>query len=199
MGLGDALEGIALIVVLASLSVGFWESSQEIGELTVILDKAVEEPTTFGGGFAIFTISLDTWTPGIPVEMLPSWLQWISMFYWFAEGYLPHFSIWTCVFALIFAAIVTFILLHVTDWEFFWNGFFVGVISFVLGWYGFHLITWWGIGFGADLMGLGSAQAYNIWRSAVAATRAPLLQYFFLASIPLSLLIIYRKIGERLV
>jgi len=198
MSVGDMLESIALIVVLSSLAVGFWESSQNFGELTSVLDSVVADPTRSGLGLVIFTVSLDVWTPGLPVSMLPSWLQWIGWFYPFAEGYIPHFSIWVCAFALIFSAVITLATLRFTEWSFWGKGLLVAVLAFVVGWYVCQLIAWWGIGFGADLLGLGSTEAYGIWRSAVSATQTPFLQYFFLGTIPLSIVLIYRKMGGYL-
>jgi hypothetical protein len=86
MGLVDTLEGISWIVVLASFAVGFYESIQDFGEVTSVLDSIISSPTTTGLGFGIFAISLDTWTPCIPVSMLPWYLKWLSMPYFFAGG-----------------------------------------------------------------------------------------------------------------
>ena len=198
MGVGDVLGNVALIVIIASLAVGFYESSNDLGEMTVILDEAIEAPTTFGTGLLIFTFSLDTWTPGIPVDSLPFYLKWLAVPYFFTDGYLPHFSLWTALFALVFSFVVTCIVLRVTSWEFQWRGVLVAIVSFVGCWYVWHLISWLGMGFGADLMGLGSETAYTIWRNAVSSTDGPLLQYFFFGTIPLSVYLLYQKVGTRL-
>ena len=90
MGIGDILDIVCVIVVIASLCVGFYESSSDLGEMTSLLDDAIEAPTSFGAGLAIFTISLDTWTPGIPVGSLPIYLKWLAVPYFFAGGeYIP--------------------------------------------------------------------------------------------------------------
>ena len=199
MSAGDALESIAVIVILASLAVGFYESSNDLGEMTSLLDSAIEAPTTFGAGLVIFCLSLDTWTPGIPVESLPVYLQWLAVPYFFTDGYLPHFSMWTALFALVISFIITFVVLHVTGWEFQWRGVLVAVVSFVGCWYCWHIISWAGMGLGARMMGLGSDAAYTIWRNAVSSTDGPLLQYFFFATIPLSVYLLYKKVATRLI
>jgi len=199
MGLGETIESIALCVVLASLAVGFYETSSQLGEITQVLENMVSRPTTFGFGAMIFLISMDIWTPGLPVSMLPWWLRWIEFFYWFSSPYLPHFSLWVCAFALISSAIVTFILMHVLDWDFWWGGFFVAIISFALGWYCVQLLAWWGIGYGASLIGIPSETAYTLWKNTVEATSPPLLQYFFLATVPLSIYVLARRLGGYLV
>jgi len=199
VGAGDILENIALIVVIASLAVGFYESSQDLGEMTSLLDEAIEAPATFGSGLLIFTVSLDTFTPGIPVDSLPVYLRWLAVPYFFTDGFLPHFSLWTALFAFVVAAVVTLLVLRFTDIEFQWRGLLISVSVFLGSWYLWHLITWAGIGYGADLMGLGSAQGYEIWRNAVSATSGPLLQYFFFATIPLSIYLLYQKVATRLI
>jgi len=199
MSVGDTLENVAFVVIIASLLVGFYESSQDLGEMTSLLDDAIESPTTFGVGMAIWTISLDTWTPGIPIKSLPVWLQWLSIPYFFAEGYIPHFSLWTALFALVVSVVVTFLVLHLTDLEFQWWGLLIAVVTFLLAWWGWHAITFFGIGFGADMMGLGSDVGYQVWRNAVESTSGPLLQYFFFATIPLSCWILYRKVATHII
>jgi len=194
------LSDICLIVIIASLGVGFWEASSDLGELTELLDQAIDQPLTFGGGLAIFTISLDTWTPGIPVDTLPSWLQWVSIPYLFAGGnFLPHFSIWTALFAIVITAVVTLLVLYVSDLDFIWHGLLVAVVTFILSWYAWHCMTWVGIGWGANMMGLGSEVGYQVWENAVSATSGPLMQYFFFATIPLSLYVLYQKIASRII
>ena len=199
MSVGDALESVAVIVIIASLAIGFYESSNDLGEMTSLLDSAIDAPSTFGAGLAIFTLSLDTWTPGIPVESLPIYLQWLAVPYFFTDGYIPHYSMWTAMFAFVVAAVVTLLVLKFTEIEFQWRGLLIGVITFVGCWYAYHLVSWAGMGFGADLMGLGSATAYTIWRNAVSSTDGPLLQYFFFGTIPLSAYLLYKKVATHLI
>ncbi|MCW4015068.1 MAG: hypothetical protein NWF06_01740 [Candidatus Bathyarchaeota archaeon] len=199
MGLFDVFDTVALIVIIASLGVGVFEASENFGELTDMLDSAVSDPVETGGGMVLFVLCLDVWTPGLPVEMLPSWLQWLEMFYPFTGGYLPHFSIWVCAGAFLFAAAITWIVLKVKDeWGFWGKGLLVAVVAFILGWYVLELIAWWCLGFGAELCGLGSENAYDIWYAAVTATQAPALQYFFLVSIVFSVGLVYRKFAGAL-
>ena len=200
MGVSDVLESIALIVVIASLGVGFYESSSDLGEMTVLLDQAIEAPLSFGPGLLCFTVSLDTWTPCIPVTSLPVWLQWLAVPYLYAGGeYIPHFSLWTALFALVVSCVVTFLVLHLTEIEFMYRGLLIAVVTFFVCWWLWHLITFFGIGWGANMMGLGSENAYSIWRNAVESTDGPLLQYFFFATIPLSIYLLYQKVATRLI
>lgn len=199
MGLLDSVDKIILVVIIGSICVGFWESSSVLGEATEVLDQAIEAPTTFAPGLVIFVISLDTWTPGIPIDSLPWLLQWLSIPYFFAGGeYLPHFSLWTALFALVISAVVTFIAVH-AGLQFKWWGLILAIFVFCASWWLWHLVTWIGIGWGADMMGLGSAVAYEVWYNAVTATRGEIIQYTFFATIPLSVFLLYRKVGTHLV
>jgi hypothetical protein len=85
------------------------------------------------------------------------------------------------------------------DWDFWFKGLVLCICLFLLGWWLWHVFTWFGIGFGAEMAGLGAEQAYSIWHTAVSATQTPFLQYFFLGTIPLSLLLVYRRFGGYLV
>ena len=103
------------------------------------------------------------------------------------------------LFAVVLSAIITLIVLKWRNLEFMWWGLLIAVCTFIICWYIWHVITWIGIGFGANLMGFGQENAYQIWNNAVSATSGPLMQYFFFATIPLSLFLLYKKVVTRII
>ena len=200
MDVGDTIDKATLLLIIGTLVIGFWESSAALGELTTVLDQAIDDPLNFGIGLGVFTVSMDTMTPGIPVESLPFYLKWLTVPYFFMGGeFLPHFSLWTAFFAVVMTGIVMLGIFYFTELEFRWKGLFLTVAFFCVFWWLWHVITWWCLGWGADMMGLGSANAYEIWYNAVSATKGEIIQYVFFATIPLSLFLLYRKVVTHLV
>lgn len=199
LGVADWVDTAALLIVASSLIVGFYEVSAQLGDIVQLLERSVVQPQRFGAGLFVYAISMDIWTPGLPVSMLPAWLQWVESFYWFSDGYLCHFSIWTCIGALIFCAVSTWLVLHIMDWTFWWFGFLVAVATFALGWWLITFLAWHTMTWGGAMIGLTGEEVRSIWSSAVEATSPPLLQYFFLLSIPLGAFIVGKHIGGKLV
>ena len=185
-GVSDAFDSIAGVVILSSILVGFWEVGGNIGSLSQIVENLVNQPQTLSLGLALFYLGIDTWTPTIPADFLPFPLNLARYLYPFTNGYLPHYSLESAFFALVTSLITTWLFLRLTDHEFWGWGLPVAILAFLIGWYLWTLVAWQLMFMGGEMIGFTPEQVYQIWSSSANATRPPALQYFFLATVPIS-------------
>jgi len=185
-GIGDTFDSLATIIILSSIGVGFWEVGGQIGSLSSIVQKALDNPVNWGLKLAAFYIGIDTWSPTIPADFLPFPLNLARYFYPFTNGYLPHYSLESAIFALVTSLVVTFLFLHLTDHSFWGWGLPVAILSFLVGWYIWTLLAWWLLFWGGTGIGFTEEQVYEIWMAQATATSPPTLQYFFLLTVPIS-------------
>jgi len=178
------------------LIVGFWNAGNTVGSVSDIISRMIDEPQTFGVNAFLFYVGLDTWTPAIPPEFLAQYgLGWISWFYPFTGGWAPHFSLWSCLIGIIAATIVVLIL-HKWRHVSILKAILAWILAFLIAYYFWTLLAWHFLMIGGQGMGLTSDQVYQVWYSAVTATENPYLQYFFLATVPISFLWLFKRIGK---
>jgi len=195
LGLLDTIDTVATIAIASSILIGFWEIGGQLGSVSNILAQALTDPQTFGLGTAVFYIAVDTYTPVMPQWFLDQYgLGWLTWFYPFTGGYVPHYSLWTAIFGLIAAFVVTTMFLRFSDHDFLGWGLAVAFASFWIGWYLWTLLAWWMLFQGGAMIGLTAEQVYEIWHSAAVAVESPLLQYFFLGVMALSFPYLIRRI-----
>jgi hypothetical protein len=196
MGVTDWFDWLASVVIISSIVVGFVEVGSGLGSVSEMVQRMVNEPKTFGLGLVIFYIGYDTWIPAIPKSFLDQYgLGWLTWFYPFAEGFIPTYSMWTFIFAIVFTTIATWITLELLDWDFWFKGLGLVVLYFIIGWYSWTLIAWQLMYLGGAMIGLSGETVHKLWLSSVTATKTPVLQYFFLFTIPLSIIYIGKRIG----
>ena len=195
--LSQAFDWIASTLIIATVLVGFIQVGSDLGSLSDIVSRMLNEPTTFGAGLTIFYLGFDTWTPAIPKTFLDSYgLGWLSVFYPFADGFVPHFSLETFIFSCIFAAIITLICLKRFDISFWFKGLLISAVTFLVGWYLWTLIAWNLMYVGGSMMGLSPDLVHQVWFISVSTTSSWILQYFFMFSIPISLIWAGRKVSH---
>ena len=190
--LGEILNKIAFIVMASTMIAGFWESGNQLGNIMNVITQAVANPQQAGVGTVLYMLGYSVWSPVFKAESLGSF-SFISVFYPFSEGYIPEYSIWACLVSLIASFILTFIFLHITDRSFWGWGLLVAVVTFVLTWYAFTVLAWFFMYQGAEMLGLSHDVAYDMWKVGAETTQSPILQYLFLANIPLSFQYLIRK------
>jgi len=192
MDLGESIDAIAKIVMVSTLLVGFWEVGSQVSSVSAMLQTALDNPQSSGMGTVLFLFGIDVWSPVISPSFLGPF-SFISFFYPFSEGYVPHYSIEACLLSLTVSFIVTWVFLHLTDFSFWGWGIPVAVASFFLSWYVFTWAMWNALFIGADMMGLPREQAYQIWKVQAEASQNPALQTLFVANIPLSFQYLVKK------
>lgn len=196
MGVGSTFDSIASIVIVASLLVGFWECGSEIGSVSDLVAQALANPRQFGLGVTLYYIGLDTWTPCIPPGFLDPAIAWVSWLYPFSGGYVPHYSLWTCLFSLLISMAVTWIYMHLAHQGFWFRGLLMAFVAFVIGWYLWTLIAWHLMFRGGAMMGLTPIQVSKIWQASTSATSSPQLQWFFIATIPISFVYLLKRVAR---
>jgi len=192
----SAFDTVAGLTILASVIVAFIEAGSGIGSISDLLTKAMGQPTSFGLGLVIFFFGFDSLVPAIPVSFLPSYLQWLGVFYPHMTGYIPHFSMWTLLFASIMTIIVTLLTMYIWDLDFWFKGLGIAFVTFIIGWYAWTLIAWQLMFTGASMIGLSYEATYNLWHASVSTTQSNWLQYFFLFSLPITGIYIGRKVAS---
>ena len=187
-------------MVISALLVGAYSASQNVGELSTVVQEAVDAPLSFGTGFVIYTIALDIWVPALSPEFLAErGFGWLSWFYPFSEGYVPHFSIWTFSFSLIVTGVIVFLYLYFSDEEFFFHGLALSLATFFGSWYAFTLLAWWAMFQFGQSIGLSHDTVYQVWHGAVTATGSTWLTYFFIVTAVLGGIWSGRKIGSVII
>jgi len=190
------LDTIATILVVSSILVGFWNAGTTAGSVSNIIGRAIDEPQTFGVNAVMYYIGLDTWIPTVSPDFLNQHgLEWLAWFYPFAEGHIPHFSIWSCLFGILVATIVTLITHKGKHWSL-PKAFLVWFLAFLAGYYVWTLIAWRMMFIGGEAIGLTEAEVHDIWYGSVSATESEPIQLFFLANIPVSFVWLFKRIGR---
>ena len=170
LGLLNTFDSLLTVIIVASLLLGFWNASSSLGSVSDIVRQAIDQPQTFGVGMAMFYLGLDTWTPAIPESFLAEHgLAWLTWFYPFTGGFIPHFSIWSALVGILVATIATLMARHFWHLSF-WKCLLVWPLSFLAGYYLWTLIAWKLMFMGGTGMGLTEQQVYEIWHGSVSAT-----------------------------
>jgi len=176
-------DWIAGVLIISSMAVGFVGLSGNFGSISNMVQGMVTKPMSFGFGTVVFYLGFDTWVPAIPKSFLDRfWLGWLTWLYPFSGGYIPHYSLWSLLSAIVWAIVGTWIVMHIFDLTFFWKGLGIGFIMFVCGWYVWGLIAWGLMFWGASLMGLSGTQVYELWKGTVTAQESNILQYLFIVT-----------------
>ena len=195
-GIGSAFGWIAGVLILSSIAIGFVGISSTFGSVSDMVENMVAEPTSFGAGSVIFFIGFDTWVPAIPKSFLDQYaLGWLTWFYPFADGYLPHYSLWSLFFSLVWAFIGTWIIMHIFDLDFFWKGLGIAVVMFIFGWWLWGVIAWQLMHWGGSLIGLSSEQVHELWLGTATAQESEILQYMFIITAIVSAIWGSKKLG----
>jgi len=192
MGLGTKLDVLASIIMASTLLVGFWEVGGQVGSVSSMVSQAINDPQKAGLGTMLFLLGVDVWSPVINASYLGPF-SFISWFYPFSSGYLPHYSLEACLIALTVSFIATWIFLHLSDYSFWGWGILVAFLSFISSWYVFTVLSWNLMFVGADMIGLSREQAYSIWKVQAEASQNLGLQTLFVANIPLSFQYLVRR------
>lgn len=192
VSLGDSLDYIGGIIVVAMMLVGLFQISSSLGSVEDMMRNIMGHPSTFGLGLFVFLIGYFTWTPAIPLSRYG--LDPLRILYPFADGYFMGFSLWTLLFTLIVTIVVTLLLMKIYSLDFWFEGFGIATVTFVISWYVWGWIAWKLMYIGGNLIGFSNAEVYAFWHGTVTATSSPLLQIFFLASIPISALWLTKKV-----
>jgi len=197
VGVGSTFDSIAGIIIAGTLVLGFWECGTEMGSVSEMIAQALANPQQFGVGVTLYYIGLDTWTPCIPPGFLDPTVAWVSWLYPFSGGYVPHYSLWSCLFSLLMSLAASWIFMHVWHRGFWFRGLLVAFIVFWISWYLWTLLAWHFMFRGGEMMGLTAIQVSKIWQASATATSSPTLQYFFMATIPISFIYLLKRVIRR--
>ena len=197
MGFGSTFDSIASIIITATLVLGVWECGTEMGSVSEMIAQALANPRHFGVGVTMYYIGLDTWTPCIPPGFIDPAISWVSWLYPFSGGYVPHYSLWTCLFSLLMCLLASSIYMHAAHRGFWFRGLLVAFVSFWISWYLWTLIAWHLMFRGGVMMGLTPIQVSKIWQASTTATSSPTLQWFFIATIPISFTYLLKRVVRR--
>lgn len=196
LGLGSWFDWVAGILILSSIGVGLTGLSTNFGSVSSMVEQMVSKPASFGVGLVVFYVGFDTWVPCVPQSFLDRYfLGWMTFFYPFAGGFVPHYSLWSLFFALIWTVIGTWVIMHGFSLDFFWKGFGVGVVMFFVGWYVWTLIAWGLMYWGASMMGLSGQELHSLWTGTVTAQESDILQYMFIVTAIVSAIWGGKKLG----
>lgn len=183
-------------MVISALVVGAYGASQNIGEISNVVQQAVNEPLGFLPSFTFYTVALDVWVPTLSPEFLADrGIGFLSWFYPFSGGHVPHFSIWTFSFSLLLTGLIVFLYLYFSEADFFFHGLGLSIPTFFGLWYSFTLLAWWAMFYFGQRIGLSSDTVYQVWLGSVTATGSTWLTYFFIVTALLGGIWTGRKIG----
>lgn len=197
--LGNSFDYIAGILILGSIIAGLVSAGGKIGSASDILGNVVAKPATFGLGSALFFGGFDSWVPALPKAFLDQYgLGWLTYLYWYSGGFVPHYSILAFLFSLVVTVVGTLLFLYWSEHDFWFHGLGMALLLFVVSWWAWGLISWNLMQIGGSMMGFSSEQTYALWYASVTATESNILQWFFLASLPVSALWIVRRVSAIL-
>ena len=194
MDVMDILEKGSLYAVIAVFLFGLLGTSEDMGGAEVMVRNALDDPQNYGVGMILYGIGFDIWIPAYSVESFGIFSPVMSLLYFYSGGFVPSYSTWCFVAALVVAAATIAIVWIFCDWSFWVKvavGFVVGVITYYL----HQFFGWLMIGWGGDMLGI---DAYAMWGSSITATQHPLLFWFLLLMIPVSIFAVVSKLGNRL-
>lgn len=192
MGLGDIIDKIALAVIIGVLAYGLFETSNDLGGVDTVLAQAIDNPKDYGTGIVFFVIGFDIWTPAYPVESFGFLSPIMNMLYFYSGGYVPSFSLWVFVPAIVVAGVSTFLVCHFFEWSLFGKAGLFALFVGCLTYYVCQFIGWLMLSKGGEMLGI---DAYSAWEISVTATLNPVIFWFLIATIPLSFYSIGRRVG----
>jgi len=200
VNVGEAFDYAASLLIVASVIAGLVSAGGKLGSATDILGNVVAKPASFGLGSFLWLCGYDSWCPAIPRSFLDQYgLGWLTYLYWYSGcEFVPHYSILTFLFSLIVSVVGTLLFLYWSEHDFWFHGLGVAVLLFGVSWWVWGLISWNLMSFGGSLMGFSSEQVRSMWYASVTATESNILQWFFLACLPVSALWIVRRVSAIL-
>jgi len=192
MGIGAVIDKITLAIIIGVLAYGVFETTQDLGGFDSVLSQAIEDPKNSGIGTVFFALGFDIWVPAYPHENFGIFAPIMNLLYFYTGGYVPSFSLWVFVPAIIVAGIGTFFVIRFLDWDLFGKAGIFALVIGVITYYICQFIGWLMLGAGGEMLGF---NAYSAWESAVNATLNPIIFWFLLATIPLSFYSVGKRVG----